>query len=876
MLWLLNDGSWFNQHEDLNTEYAQCCIQFHQASDNFINVICTNPKFTMKTNRLALLCVVSLWEATGFSPRFLLSRSPIEYRGLNFPQKSFKVQMAGKDNSEYIQVKVDDINSRAEREKKLAAIEVRKKEISRQIDLAEKERISLLKQAEKASAANEKPKQVKETQKPKFKETKVSITEPKPMPTTSGYVKKPAPEVEVKKPAPVVEVRKPAPVVEVKKPANEVKVKEIERAALTGNTSTQSSPPLDITGPGSLFGGLILAAIGARAALENRDEKQEELMLERKEAVDKYPEDKNNKIQSTNTTENEDCIDVVSDFFLGKRVGDVLLMDIDTADEMRAQNYRKYTVVNKCTDDEIIKIGDKNETNVVEAEPETKVVEAEPETKGVEAEPETKVVEAEPEITTLKEGEAEAGKITLKEGNVIDSVTGPSTSKASDVVSPSLEEQDASSAIKTEQVLQEVKPVEIEQIVELQIDPLLKEGKLVDEEETTLPGLDDEKKILVEDKKKNLASARGSAGSSGLFAKAPSPVPEETSKENESSANGEVITESTITSSNEDILASLCKIKVLAVGDGGAYAIDRMISAEDSKEVEFWAINTDLQALDISKLKGARTFAIGQTITKGIGANGNPEVGENAARESSSEISAMINGANVCIVKCGLGGGTGSGASPVICELAKKTGALTIAVVTEPFPFEGKRRMKQAVEAIDRLFEGADAVIVISNTNVMEIIPEEVSLELSFQVVDEIVNQVVVGLTNMLTRTGLSTVDFAGVNGVLKESGFAVVGMGTGSEETAAEDATIAALTSPLLDAPLDKARGVIVNVVGGTSLSLQKINRTLEIVNANVGKDCNIVMGAQVNENLGESIVSVTVIATSFELGSSDDGKEQ
>ena len=858
MLWLLNDGSWFNQHEDLNTEYAQCCIQFHQASDNFINVICTNPKFTMKTNRLALLCVVSLWEATGFSPRFLLSRSPIEYRGLNFPQKSFKVQMAGKDNSEYIQVKVDDINSRAEREKKLAAIEVRKKEISRQIDLAEKERISLLKQAEKASAANEKPKQVKETQKPKFKETKVSITEPKPMPTTSGYVKKPAPEVEVKKPAPVVEVRKPAPVVEVKKPANEVKVKEIERAALTGNTSTQSSPPLDITGPGSLFGGLILAAIGARAALENRDEKQEELMLERKEAVDKYPEDKNNKIQSTNTTENEDCIDVVSDFFLGKRVGDVLLMDIDTADEMRAQNYRKYTVVNKCTDDEIIKIGDKNETNVVEAEPETKVV------------------EAEPEITTLKEGEAEAGKITLKEGNVIDSVTGPSTSKASDVVSPSLEEQDASSAIKTEQVLQEVKPVEIEQIVELQIDPLLKEGKLVDEEETTLPGLDDEKKILVEDKKKNLASARGSAGSSGLFAKAPSPVPEETSKENESSANGEVITESTITSSNEDILASLCKIKVLAVGDGGAYAIDRMISAEDSKEVEFWAINTDLQALDISKLKGARTFAIGQTITKGIGANGNPEVGENAARESSSEISAMINGANVCIVKCGLGGGTGSGASPVICELAKKTGALTIAVVTEPFPFEGKRRMKQAVEAIDRLFEGADAVIVISNTNVMEIIPEEVSLELSFQVVDEIVNQVVVGLTNMLTRTGLSTVDFAGVNGVLKESGFAVVGMGTGSEETAAEDATIAALTSPLLDAPLDKARGVIVNVVGGTSLSLQKINRTLEIVNANVGKDCNIVMGAQVNENLGESIVSVTVIATSFELGSSDDGKEQ
>jgi len=741
--------------------------------------------------------------------------------------------MAGKDKSEYIQVKIDEINTRAEREKKLVEIEARKKEISRQIELAEKERMTLLKEAEKASAASDKPVQVKVTQTPKVKEPEMSITEPKSMPAPSGYVKKLAPEVEVKKPAP------------------EVKVKEIERAAIPGNTSSQSPSPLDLTGPGAWFGGLILAAVGSRAALENRDEKQDELRLERKEAVDKSFEDKTNEKQSTNSTETEDCTEVVSDFFLGKRVGGVLLMDIDTADEMRAQNYNKYTVVNKQTDDEIIKIGDKNGTKVAEAETET-------------------------ETTTLKESEAEADTKTLKEGNAVDSTTGPSASIASDVVSPSLEEQDASSAIKTDEVLQEAKPVEIELSVELEIDPLVKEGKLVDGEEIILPGLDDEKKILVEDKKEKVSSTRGSAGSSGLFAKAPSPVPEETSIENETLANEEGITEPTIDISNENILASSCKIKVLALGDGGAYAIDRMISAEDSKEVEFWAINTDLQALDISKLKGARAFAIGQTVTKGNGANGNPKVGEKAARESSSEISAMINGANVCIVKCGLGGGTGSGAAPVICELAKETGALTIAVVTEPFLFEGKRRMKQAVEAIDLLFEGADAVIVISNTNVMEIIPEDTSLEMSFQVVDEIVNQVVVGLTNMLTRTGLSTVDFAGVNGVLKESGFAVVGMGTGYEETAAEDATIAALSSPLLDAPLDKARGILVNVVGGTSLSLQKINETLEIVNANVGKDCNVVMGAQVNENLGECTVSVTVIATSFELGSSDDSEEQ
>jgi cell division protein FtsZ len=301
-----------------------------------------------------------------------------------------------------------------------------------------------------------------------------------------------------------------------------------------------------------------------------------------------------------------------------------------------------------------------------------------------------------------------------------------------------------------------------------------------------------------------------------------------------------------------------------------------MIGAEQSKEVEFWAINTDLKALDASKQKGARTFAIGQSITKGDGANGDPKVGENAAKASSTEISAMIDGANVCIVKCGLGSGTGSGAAPVICDLAKETGALTIAVVTEPFPFEGKMRLTQAVEAIDRLFEAADTVIVISNSNVLEIIPEDTSLEMSFQVVDEFVNQVVIGLTNMLTKTGISTVDFAGVNGVLKKSGFAVVGMGTGSENTAAEDATVAALTSPLLDAPLDKARGVLVNVVGGKSLSLQKIDQALEIVNANFAEDCNIVVGAQVNEALPESTVSVTVIATSFDIGSDDDEEEE
>jgi len=311
------------------------------------------------------------------------------------------------------------------------------------------------------------------------------------------------------------------------------------------------------------------------------------------------------------------------------------------------------------------------------------------------------------------------------------------------------------------------------------------------------------------------------------------------------------------------------RVKILGIGDGGSYAISNMIGSRNTAEVECWSVNTDLKSLEDAKQRGARAFAIGPSIIKGTGADGNPAVGEIAAIESSGDVTRMINGANVCIVTSGLGSGTGSGAAPIISKLAKDCGALTIAVVTEPFPFEGKKRTRQAIEAIDRLFDRADCVIVISNSNVLEIIPEESSLDMSFQVVDEIVNQVILGLTDISTKSGILTVDFNNLSSMLKGSGFAVIGMGTGSEESAAEDAAYAALSSPLLNAPLDKARGVIVNIVGGKELSPDKIKQVEMVVRANVDSDTEVLFGAQLNESLPDSTVSVTIIATRFEVKS-------
>jgi len=322
---------------------------------------------------------------------------------------------------------------------------------------------------------------------------------------------------------------------------------------------------------------------------------------------------------------------------------------------------------------------------------------------------------------------------------------------------------------------------------------------------------------------------------------------------------------STVTPLIPDGGLSPCVIKVLGVGGGGTNAVDRMLDTRISG-VEFWAINTDAQALGRSKAKGAQVLNIGSSVTRGLGAGGDPEVGRLAAEESREQIAAMVAGTDLCFVTSGMGGGTGSGAAPVVSEISKESGALTVAIVTKPFAFEGKRRMRQAVEAIDRLRQNVDTVIVVSNNKLLDIIPENTPLEASFRVADDILRQGVVGISEIIVRPGLINVDFADVRSVMHDAGTALMGIGTGMGKTSAEDAAIAAISSPLLDAPVDEATGVVFNIIGGESLSLQEVDRAARVIYDNVHEDANVIFGALVDEEITDGTVSITVLATGFD----------
>mmetsp|Transcript_43285 Transcript_43285/g.92028 ORF Transcript_43285/g.92028 Transcript_43285/m.92028 type:complete len:464 (-) Transcript_43285:219-1610(-) len=309
---------------------------------------------------------------------------------------------------------------------------------------------------------------------------------------------------------------------------------------------------------------------------------------------------------------------------------------------------------------------------------------------------------------------------------------------------------------------------------------------------------------------------------------------------------------------------SPCVIKVLGVGGGGSNAVDRMLDTRIGG-VEFWAINTDAQALGRSKAKGASILNIGSSVTRGLGAGGDPDMGRLAAEESREEISAMVSGADLCFITSGMGGGTGSGAAPVVAEISKESGALTVAIVTKPFAFEGRRRMRQATEAIDRLREHVDTVIIVSNNKLLDIIPENTPLEASFRVADDILRQGVVGISEIIVRPGLINVDFADVRSVMQDAGTALMGIGTGSGKTSAEDAAVAAISSPLLDAPVDEATGVVFNIIGGESLSLQEVDRAAKVIYNNVHEDANVIFGALVDDEITDGTVSITVLATGF-----------
>ena len=318
--------------------------------------------------------------------------------------------------------------------------------------------------------------------------------------------------------------------------------------------------------------------------------------------------------------------------------------------------------------------------------------------------------------------------------------------------------------------------------------------------------------------------------------------------------------------SSEDPASAVspCVIKVVGVGGGGGNAVMRMIDTGVSG-VDFIAINTDLQALD--RFDGvAQTLNIGKEVTRGLGAGGIPDNGRKAAEESRAEIMKLVAGSDLVFVTAGMGGGTGSGAAPIVAEIAREAGALTVGVVTKPFGFEGKRRMQQALVAIENLRAVVDTLIIVSNDRLLQIIPENTPLQRAFSVADDVLRQGVVGISEIIIRPGLINVDFADVRTVMGDAGTALMGIGRGSGKSRAQEAAAAAISSPLLDFPIEKAKGVVFNIVGGNDLTLQEINAAAEVIYEAVDPNANIIFGALVDESMNGEI-AITVIATGFPI---------
>lgn len=310
-----------------------------------------------------------------------------------------------------------------------------------------------------------------------------------------------------------------------------------------------------------------------------------------------------------------------------------------------------------------------------------------------------------------------------------------------------------------------------------------------------------------------------------------------------------------------DYISPIASIKVVGIGGAGSNAINRMIQS-GLEGVEFIAINTDAQALFTSKAQ--IRINIGRATTRGLGAGANPEIGKKAAEESSEEIKQALAGADMVFVTCGLGGGTGTGAAPVIAEIAKGLGALVIGVVTKPFGFEGQRRFIQAIDGYDRLKEKVDTLITIPNDKILSIIDKKTPLLDAFSIVDEVLNQGVQGVSDLITLPGLINVDFADVKSVMENAGSALMGIGYGSGENRAIEAARAAVDSPLLELSIAGARGLLFNITGGTDLSMFEVDEAAKIITEACDPEANIIFGATINENYtGE--IKITVVATWF-----------
>jgi len=310
-------------------------------------------------------------------------------------------------------------------------------------------------------------------------------------------------------------------------------------------------------------------------------------------------------------------------------------------------------------------------------------------------------------------------------------------------------------------------------------------------------------------------------------------------------------------------IETFAKIKVVGVGGSGGNVISRMIDSK-IKGVEFVAINTDAQALHHSK--AAEKVHIGKNLTKGLGAGMNPEIGRQAAEENRDEIQEVLKGADMVFVACGLGGGTGTGAAPIVAETAKELGALTIAVVTKPFSFEGAQRRSIAAEGLENLRERVDSLITIPNDKLLSIIDKKTSLINAFRIVDDVLRQGVQGISDLITKPGIVNVDFADVRAILEDSGSALMGIGIASGENRAEEAAKAAINSPLLELSIDGAKGVLINISGSSDLGMLEINEAANIVTESIDPNAKVIFGAVVDDQIRKGEIEITVVATGFD----------
>jgi len=308
-------------------------------------------------------------------------------------------------------------------------------------------------------------------------------------------------------------------------------------------------------------------------------------------------------------------------------------------------------------------------------------------------------------------------------------------------------------------------------------------------------------------------------------------------------------------------IETFAKIKVIGVGGSGGAAINRMVKSK-IRGVEFIAANTDVQALHFSE--APVKLHIGRTITRGLGAGMDPETGRRAAEESQNEIRDALKGADMVFVTCGLGGGTGSGAAPIVAELARDLGALTVAVVTKPFSFEGAQRRAIAERGLEELEDKVDTLITIPNDRLLQIIDKKTSLVDAFTTCDEILKNGVQGISELITIPGLINVDFADVKAIMKDAGSAMMGLGEASGEKRAEEAAKAAVASPLLELSIDGARGILFTVTGGPNLGMHEVAEAAKVITGSADPDAKIIFGAVINENLKDA-VKITVIATGF-----------